>query len=212
MHNGITIEEFTAPPVVAYLAKRDIQVVDILAATEGEEKPLPSPEASESCSVQPVDGSGQEPFVCGFAQALGYAYEPSVPISFDYAGFEVNTTASLIYGGRGLDLVVDLGTFYGETKSAVEAMGVQVLSIRPDEDFMTIAKSILAMTGIAYTEDPILLAANRRLSKTTSFTIPGVLVSHVDEMALLTEASVDPRLCHFLKGNRINVLKIESAL
>ncbi|MDY6989501.1 MAG: LysM peptidoglycan-binding domain-containing protein [Thermodesulfobacteriota bacterium] len=203
-------EEYTSPSVAAYLAKRNIEVVDIFSGGEGEERTLPSPDvSSKSCSMQAVDGSGQEPFVYGFAQALGYAYEPSVPISFDYAGFQVNTTASLIYGGRGLDLVVDLGTFYGETKSAVEAMGVQVLSIRPGEDFMTIAKSILAMTGIAYTENPVLLAANRRVSKTTSLTIRGVLVSHVDEMALLTPALVDPELCHFLKENRIKVLKIE---
>jgi len=205
-----SVEEYTSPYVVAYLAQKNIEVVDILSTEEGKERGLPSPEASsKACSMQPVDGSGQEPFVYGFAQALGYAYEPSVPISFDYAGFQVNTTASLIYGGRGLDLVVDLGTFYGETKSAVEAMGVQVLSIRPGEDFMTIAKSILAMTGIAYTENPVLLAANRRVSKTTSLTIRGVLVSDVDEMALLTPASIDPSLCHFLKENRIQVLTIE---
>jgi hypothetical protein len=203
-------EEYTSPSMVAYLAQRDIEVVDILSTPEGQKRPPSSQEAlSKTCSMQAVDGSGQEPFVSGFAQALGYAYEPSVPVSFDYAGFQVNTTASLIYGGRGLDLVVDLGTFYGETKSAVEAMGVQVLSVKPDEDFITIAKDILSMTGIAYTENPVLLAANRRVAKTTSLTVPGVLVSHVDEMTLLTPASVDPRLCHFLKENRIKVLKIE---
>ncbi|MDY6839211.1 MAG: LysM domain-containing protein [Thermodesulfobacteriota bacterium] len=205
-----SVEEYTSPSVVAYLAQRNIQVVDILSAAGGEERTRASLEVpSKPCSMEAIDGSGQEPFLCGFAQALGYAYEPSVPISFDYAGFQVNTTASLIYGGRGLDLVVDLGTFYGETKSAVEAMGVQVLSIRPGEDFMTITKSILAMTGIAYTENPVLLAANRMVSKTSSLTIPGVLVSDVDEMVLLTQASVDPSLCSFLGKNRIKVLKIE---
>jgi hypothetical protein len=158
-----------------------------------------------------IDGSDQEAFVSGFAQALGYAYERDVPISFNYAGFQVKTTANRIYGGKGSDLVVDLGTFYGETQTAVEALGVQVLSIKPDEDVMAIAKNILAMTGIAYTENPVLLAANRRVSETSSFIIPGVLISHIEQMALLTQATVHPAICRFLNENRIRLLRIEPA-
>jgi hypothetical protein len=74
---------------------------------------------------------------------------------------------------------------------------------------MAIAKNILAMAGIAYTENPVLLAANRQMSKATSLTIPGILISHVDERALLTTASLHPKLCEFLRENGISLLQIE---
>ena len=145
----------------------------------------------------------------GFVSALGYSYDPRVPLSFDYAGFQVQTTANLIYGGRLADLVVDFGTFYGEAKSAVEAGGLRVLSIKPDEDYVTIAKQILAFTGTAYTEGPLFLAANRERSKASSLTIPGILISGVNEKrTLLTQVRLHTRLCDFLREKKIQPVQM----
>jgi hypothetical protein len=202
-------DEFTSPSMAAYLAEADIQVVDILSGESKQESHLSQKEHRKKCRLLTIDGSAQEPFVTGFAKALGYAYEPAVAISFDYAGFQVETTANLVYGGKGLDLVVDFGTFYGETLSAVEAMGIQVLSIKPDERPIPIAKGILALAGIAYTEDPILLAANRQISEAPSVTIPGILISGVDESGLLTEAPLHPQLFEFLGENGITLWQIQ---
>ena len=206
-----TRAESTSGSVVQYLAEANIQVLDIVSPVEKEnETPLSQKKVLKNCPGLSIDGSGQEAFVSGFVRGLGYSYDPRVPLSFDYAGFQVQTTANLIYGGRLADLVVDFGTFYGEAKSAIEAGGLKVLSIRPDEDLVTIAKQILAFTGTAYTEGPVFLAANRKRSKATSLTIAGILVSQVnEERALLPQAPLHPRLCDFLAEKQIQPLQIK---
>jgi hypothetical protein len=205
-----TPEESTSGPVVQYLAEANIQVLDIVSPA-GKEKAAPSSKEKvlKDCPVVSIDGSSQEAFVSGFVSALGYSYDPRVPLSFDYAGFQVQTTANLIYGGRLADLVVDFGTFYGEAKSAVEAGGLRVLSIKPDEDYVTIAKQILAFTGTAYTEGPLFLAANRERSKASSLTIPGILISGVNEKrTLLTQVRLHTRLCDFLREKKIQPVQM----
>ena len=205
-----TPEESTSGPVVQYLAEANIQVLDMVSPA-GKEKAAPSSKEKvlKDCLVLSIDGSSQEAFVSGFVRALGYSYDPRVPLSFDYAGFQVQTTANLIYGGRLADLVVDFGTFYGEAKSAVEAGGLRVLSIKPDEDYVTIAKQILAFTGTAYTEGPLFLAANRERSKASSLTIPGILISGVNEKrTLLTQVRLHPRLCDFLSEKKIQPVQM----
>ncbi len=205
-----TPEESTSGSVVQYLADANIQVLDIVSPA-GKEKaaPFSKEKVLKDCSVLSIDGSSQEAFVSGFVRALGYSYDPRVPLSFDYAGFQVQTTANLIYGGRVADLVVDFGTFYGEAKSAVEAGGLKVLSIEPAEDLVTIAKQILAFTGTAYTEGPVFLAANRERSKAASLTIAGILISGVNEKrTLLTQVRPHPRLCDFLSEKKIQPVQM----
>jgi hypothetical protein len=205
-----TPEESTSGPVVQYLAEANIQVLDIVSPA-GKEKaaPFSKEKVLKDCLVLSIDGSSQEAFVSGFVSALGYSYDPRVPLSFDYAGFQVQTSANLIYGGRLADLVVDFGTFYGEAKSAVEAGGLRVLSIKPDEDLVTIAKQILAFTGTAYTEGPVFLAANRERSKAASLTIPGILISGVNEKRiLLTQVRLHTRLCDFLMEKKIQPVQM----
>lgn len=205
-----TPEESSSGPVVQYLADANIQVLDILSPA-GKERAasLSKEKVLKDCPVLSIDGSSQEAFVSGFVKALGYSYDPRVPLSFDYAGFQVQTTANLIYGGRVADLVVDFGTFYGEAKSAVEAGGLQVLSIEPAEDLVTIAKQILTFTGTAYTEGPVFLAANRERSRAASLTIPGILISGVnEERTLLTQGPLHPGVCDFLREKKIQPLQM----
>jgi hypothetical protein len=203
--------ESTSSSVIEYLAEAHIQVVDIVSG-EAKEKAAPMSEKKtrKDFPVLPIDGSGQEAFVSGFVKALGYAYDPRVPLTFDYAGFQVQTTANLVYGGESVDVVVDFGTFFGEAKAAVEAGGLKVLSITPDEDLITIAKEILTVTGRAYTEGPVLLAANRERSRAASLTIPGILISDVNEKkALLSQRALHPRLCQFLAEKQIQPLQVK---
>ncbi|MGD8513038.1 MAG: hypothetical protein PVG85_03730, partial [Deltaproteobacteria bacterium] len=88
--------------------------------------------------------------------------------------------------------------------------GLKVLSITPDENLITIAKQILTLTGTACTESPVLLAANRDRSRAASLTIPGILISQVnEERALLPQMPLHPRLCHFLREKQIQPLQIK---
>lgn len=204
-------EERTSAPVVEYLAKENIQVVDILAKG-GMENKMPSSQknAPEELSMQRIHASGQEAFVYGLVTAMGYSYEPQVPLTFDYAGFQVETTSNIIHGENAMDVVVDFGTFYGDAESAIEAGGLKVVSIRPEDGALTIVRNLLKTIGLPFAEDPVFFAANRNVFKTVSLTIPGVVSSHPDqERTFLTKARLHPRLCDFLMERDIKVLKIQ---
>ncbi len=248
-------QEHTSAPVVEYLAKENIQVVDIVAEGEREnnlisppffkgknppsrpfsegpalarQKPENAPQrktqsgpggmggilrenAPEEYPMLTIDASGQEAFVSGFVRAMGYSYEPRVPFSFDYAGVQVETTTNIIHGENALDVVVDFGTFYGDAKSAIEAGGLKVVSIKPEDKALTIAGNILRTIGIPFAQDPVFFAANRNVFKTVSLTIPGVLACHPDQgRTLLTRPPLHPKICDFLMEREIKVLKIKS--
>ncbi len=207
------LQERTSAPVVEYLAKKNIQVVDILTTEEGRGNKMGSSQenAPEDSSMLTIDASGQEAFVSGFVTALGYSYEPRVPLAFDYAGFQVETTVNIIHGESALDVVVDFGTFYGDAKSAIEAGGLKVVSIRPEDEASTIVTNILRAMGTPFAEDPVFFAANRNVFKTVSLTIPGVVSSHPDQQkTFLTRAWLHPKLANFLMEREIKVLKIKS--
>ena len=205
-------QELTSAPVVEFLAKKNIQVVDILAKG-GSENKIPSSQenALEERSMLTIDASDQEAFVSGFVTAMGYSYEPRVPLTFDYAGVPVETTANIIHGENALDVVVDFGTFYGDAESAIEAGGLKVVSIRPEDEALTIVRNLLKAIGMPFAEDPVFFAADRNVFKTISLTIPGVVSSHPNqERTFLTRARLHPRLCDFLMERGIKVLKIKS--
>ena len=223
-HHCITLisdpEECTSAALIEYLAEKNILVSDLLI----EPTPTPAPnapareaggEAPEPVKptkpiVQILEAHDQKTFVAEFAGASGYTYEHRAPLSFYYDGFQIQTTADLIHGESGLDAVIDFGTFYGETKSAMEAGGLKVLSIRPEDKALTIAGNILKTTGVPFTEDPDFFGANREVFKTISITIPGLLASRTNqEKTLLTQAPLHPKICDFLMENGIKVLKIK---
>ena len=165
--------------------------------------------ATKEYPVLTIDASGQEAFVSEFVTAMGHSYEPRVPLSFVYAGVQIETTANIIHGEEALDVVVDFGTFYGGAKSAIEAGGLKVVSIKPEDKALAIARDILRTIGIPFTEDPVFFAANRQVLKTISLTIPGVLASHPDQgRTLLTMARLHPRILDFLRERKIKVLQI----
>ncbi|MBW2107189.1 MAG: LysM peptidoglycan-binding domain-containing protein [Deltaproteobacteria bacterium] len=206
------VDKYTAAPVVAYLAEHDIAVIDVLIKSP-EERPdtWTGKDDSKVPPVTLIDGSGQEPFVSGLARALGWFYEPSVPLSFDYAGFQVETTASVIYSPAGSDIVVDFGTFYGDTVSALEAGGMQVVSVQPDDAFMKIAVRLLDAMGVGYSMDPELIAANRAVSRACSITVSGCLITGKRaDKALLASKTLHPALIGFLNGQRVKVLEVKT--
>ncbi len=205
-------QECTSVPVVEYLAKENIQVVDILAEGGRGNKMQSSQENTpQECQMLMIHASNHEALVSGFVTAMGYSYEPNVPLTFDYAGFQVETTANIIHGENASDVVVDFGTLYGDARSAIEAGGLKVVSIRPEDEALTIVRNVLRTLGIPFAEDPVFFAANRNVFKSISLTIPGVVSSHPDQgRTFLTRARLHPRLCNFLVEREIKVLKIGS--
>lgn len=207
-------KEYTASSMVAYLAEKGIEVLDILKKGDGQyfRQPL-FKHNSQPVGMPTIDGSGGEAFVSGFVHALGLTYERQVPMSFDYAGFQVRTTANIIYGKGGSDLVIDFGAFYGDAKTAIEAGGMQVVSVPYNDDLFRVARRILDAMGSAYVMDPSLVVANRRLSRASTITIPGLLITgERGDKILLVRKGLHPTVLAFLNGQQIKAFRVKKRL
>ena len=205
-------QERTSTPVVEYLAKENVRVLDILAEGGKEKKIKASQEnPPKEWQMVTIDALDQEAFVSGLVGAMGHSYESHVPFSFDYSGFQVETVANIIHGENALDVVVDFGTFYGDAKSAIEVGGLRVVSINPEDEALAIVRNVLMAVGIPFTEDPVFFGANRNVFKTTSLTIPGLMTLRPREkMTILMQSSPDPKLVEFLREKQVRILKIKA--
>jgi hypothetical protein len=203
--------ERTSAALRDYLAGKNIRLSDLVPGGGDENT---NPEAQESDPAKPgavtIDTSNPEIFVVEFVTAIGCSYNWNVPLSFQCAGSQVQTVADLIHDEDGLDVIVDFGDFLGDTKSAAEAAGLKVLSVRPEDEVSSIARDFFRTAGMSWTEDPIFFGANRNVFKTTSATIPGFLASQGTRgKILLTSAPLPPKVCDFLRERKIRVLKMK---
>jgi hypothetical protein len=206
-------EESTFPAVIEYLAPYKIHIVDIMNSEKQQEPRDKSLLRGRPLQAVPLflDGSSAETFVAGFVKALGYWYETQVPLSFEYAGFQVQTTANIIYGPEGMDVVVDYGTFYGDAKAAIGAGGMTVVSIDSEAGPLAIAESVLNALDSVYTKDPVLQAADRELSKTVSLAVPGYLISYGrGKKALLPSKNLHPKMVAFLHTQQIDIFQVKT--
>jgi hypothetical protein len=203
-------EERTSAALKGYLAERNVRVSDLLLEEVDEDNAPDTRKIDSGRSAMTLDTSHQETFAEEFVKAMGYSYDQHAPLSLEYAGFQIQTVTDLIRGEDGPDVVVDFGTLYGDARSTVEAAGLKVVSIKPEDEPLTIARNILKITGISWTEVPVFLGANRDVFKTISLGIPGLLISPADQegRTLLTPATLPPKVCDFLGEKEIRVLNM----
>lgn len=207
-------QEKTSSWIVNYLAKRNIQVVDIIIGSGPSSDVTSTPAAKqvEDCRTALPSGAGSldlESLVSELALHLGRIYEPNTPISFEYAGYQVQTFASVIHEQDGPDIIVDFGTFYGETKHAVEKTGIKIISIGPKEDVTSVTRKMLDAADFVHTENPQFFAANRNTTKTISLAIPGTLASRPGQHRLFFPSSLIPKdICQFLREKEISVIDV----
>jgi len=211
-------EECTFDAICAYLSQKNIHIIDILANKRIPHDNLNT--VTEADRLNNIDTSGnminsicisdQRTFVNQFLHEMGFSYTEDVPISFSYAGFEVNTYTNFLRVPHGIDVIIDFETLFGDAKSQIEASNLKVLTVRSDDQPLTIAENILQAINIPYKEDPVFLGADREVSRAVSITIPGLLISYPPQShTLLTGVPFERDLYHFLKDKEIRVLKMD---
>jgi len=205
-------EEKTSVPLTGYLAGKNIWISDLLP--EGVHEGMAAEQETGDSAALPVfaiPASNHENYVENLVKGLGYSYDRHVPLSFQYAGFQIQTVANLMHGEDDLDVVVDFGTLFGDAKGAIEKSGLKVISIKSEDKAMDIAKHIMQTIGITWTTDPVLFGADRDVFKTTSVEIPGLLASPATQgKTLLTLSPLPMKICEFLKEKGIVVVKIRT--
>jgi LysM repeat protein len=203
-------EEKTSVPLKRYLTGKNIWISDLLPDGVHDDRGVEEKRGNPpGLPVFAIPASNHENYVENLVKGLGYSYDRQVPLSFQYAGFQVQTVANLMHGEGGLDVVVDFGTLFGDAKGSIEKSGLKVITIESEDKAMDIARKLMQVMGVTWTKDPVLFGADRDVFKTTSVEIPGLLASPATQgKTLLTLSPLPMKMCEFLKEKEIIVVKI----
>ncbi len=207
----------TPEPIQSFLETHGIRLKEIVRPETDAPAPavatgrIPVPEGATLPRV--LHSMQPRQFVAELLPALGFVYAADVPITFPYAGLQIQAVSNVVHRPRGGPLFIDFGTLYGEAFSAIEATGFRILRIDPDMAPGQIVEKLLTVLEVPFEKHPTFLAAARPAQYNTELKLPGILRPATTETAgqLITTAELDERLRHFLSERRIGVISYPGA-
>jgi len=206
------IQERTADCICLYLEQNGIKIKDVLKS-DPDLPPKPKRSYDDAAEhIRTVDGTSASTLVRDLVAALQYPYSEKVPISFPYAGMQVEAFLGLISKPDGNPLLIDFGELYGD---ALESIGrtLQIVQIRPRDDLQTILNKLFAGLGLGFTTDPIFFCARRSPRYNTAMMVPGVLVEHgKGRKILLTSVPLHQRLIEFMRLENVQIALVGGSL
>jgi LysM repeat protein len=198
-------DEQTPDSIRRYLEQRDIVLKEILP--DGRSMTADSRQSEQRHAVKNILSlapAGQKDFVRNLARALGFTYAPDVPVSFPYAGVQVQAYAHLLSAGQGREVLIDFGDLYGEALEAIRQSGPLVVQITPQDSYSAIARRLLALLQLDFVDTPSFLAARRPADFNTAVAIPGLLYHKTSgERILLSAVDLHPALTDVLSAEDI---------
>lgn len=163
-----------------------------------------SPKVKNALFITPTS---QKDFVRHLADKLGFSYIPNASITFPYAGIQVEAYGNLLSTNTGKEILVDYSDLYGDAIAAIGKTGLNVVQIRPDDNYDLIAQKLLTSLSIPYEQHPTLLAAKRSAEYNTAIKINGILCrKNQNRRILLTSADLHQAVTEMLNTHGIDVL------
>ena len=198
-------------PIVRYLDQNNIIIKDIIMG----KNPGP-PEVKVFPLINtggPLDielSADRKTFVKKFLVAVGYQYIPDKPISFQYAGVQIQAASNLVSDNEGHAFLIDFGDFYGDAIQALEKSGYSIIQIKNNDTLDDIIEKLFGAMNVSFTKNPAFLAAKRPADDNTRLTIPGFLMDHQDEPeTLISLAPLNHGVIQYLTDNNIRIIRIK---
>ena len=151
--------------------------------------------------------TGQKDFVQILSRALGLSYTVNTPITFPYAGIQIQAFSNLLSAGNNRETLVDFGELYGDALSEITKTGLNIVQITADDNYGAITRKLLSALGMAYESQPSFLAAPRPAEYNTTITVYGLLYAKAEnQRVLLTGASLPSAVTDMLSSQGIDVI------
>lgn len=202
------IEQQTPDSFRRYLEQNGIVIREVLP---GGQAPGPSGGTTSQRhmvkNVLSLAPAGQKFFVHDLCRALHFTYAPNVPVSFNYAGIQIQAFANLVSTPDGHEVLVDFGELYGDAVESLHKSGLAVLQFGAEDSHTAIARKLLTGVNAAFTENPAFMAAARPAQYNTSVVIEGLLYTDPQgQRTLLSGAALPPAVTDLLSGDGIAVV------
>jgi hypothetical protein len=207
IHNSI---EQTPVPIVSYLDQNNIIIKDIIM---GKSSGPPKAKVFRLINTGgPLDikfKADHKSFVKDFLVAVGYQYISDKPISFQYAGVQIDAASNIASDNNGHTFLIDFGNFYGDALQAIEESGYSIIQIIDTDTFDDIIQKLLGVMDVSFSKNPTFLAAKRPADDNTKITISGFLMDHQGALeTLITLAPLNHRIIQYLTDNNIRIIRI----
>jgi LysM repeat protein len=177
-HACITLIESDAQrtheAIVRYLEQNDIIISDI--ALSSESPPPPSGNAIPRGESNRIDYSSPNDFIAAFSRILDFSYAPDTPITFPYAGVQVEAKSNLLSFGNGRQVLVDFGELYGDAEKAIKATGLDIVTLPQSADAFEIIRRLMETAAVDHTAFPIFHGAERPDEFNTTIRVDGILI------------------------------------
>jgi hypothetical protein len=208
IHNA---EEQTPEPIVRYLDQNNIVIKDIIMGKNpGPPKEKVFPLINVGGPLIVVVNADRKTFVKNLLAALGYRYILDKPITFQYAGVQIQGASNLASGKDGKAFLIDFGDFYGDAVQAIEKSGYSIIQIKGNDTLDDIIEKLFGAMNVSYTKNPEFWAAKRSAADNTKLTIPGFLIEHQDTPAMLISlAPLNHEVIRYLTNNNIRIIRIK---
>ncbi len=203
-------DEHTSPAIVRYLADHNILIKEIVYRGKTD---IPSivPESQNKPPVRQksvvIETSNLRTFVNRLLTSLGFSYAPDTPITFPYAGIQVEARSNLVSGPGGSSLLIDFGDLYGDAISAIKQSGLNIVQLKQNETPGMVLQKILTTMVIPFKIKPVFRAARRPGVFNTVITIPGYLVKKGQSEILLSMLDLNKNIVRFLQERGILVIR-----
>ncbi len=207
IHNS---KEQIPVPIVSYLDQNNIIIKDIII---GKSSVLQKVKVFRLINTgRPLDikvNADHKTFVKDFLVAVGYRYMPDNPISFQYAGVQIDAASNLASDNHGNTFLIDFGNFYGDALQAIEESGFPIIQILDTDTLDDMIQKLLGAMDVSFSKNPTFLAAKRPADDNTKMTISGFLMNHQDAPeTLITLAPLNHRIIQYLSDNNIRIIRI----
>jgi LysM domain len=204
-------KEQTPAPIVRYLDQNNIVIKDIIIGKNPEsprDKVIPLINVGGPQDV--VVHSDRKMFVKNFLAAVGYRYITDRPITFRYAGVQIQAASNIASSHDGKEFLIDFGDFYGDAVQAIEKSGFSIIQIKDNDALDDIIQKLFGAMNVSFDKNPTFLAAKRPAADNTKMTIPGFLMDHQNApRTLITPAPLNHEFVQYLTDNNIRIIRIK---
>jgi len=202
-------DERTPDSLRNYLKHHRIEVQDTLRTPLAKKSPDSRQKNHPKGSSFRINCSDPKHMVVQLADTMGFTYTEKVPVTFPYAGIQIDALLDLISGSDGARVLIDYGNLYGDAAAFIRKTGVRLLQIMPDASPESVVEALLPVLGMSATRNPFWYAARRPAQYNTKITITGRLASnHKGRKTMITFAALNPDIRRFLNERHIDTIHI----
>jgi hypothetical protein len=205
-------EEATSVAVARHLARRGVQVIDILAPEDAPPQVLRRAAGSLPPYEPPEVAEDAGEVISRVLAMLGQSYErhAAVPLfGEDLPGFDLKCNADFGFERGGQKYLVGLEDLSPRWRELLEKRGYQVLIISGDVRGQEAAARLLKFLGQRYDEGFLLSGSARPEGSNIRLRVPGLLVNSGQRRFLLSESEADEGLACALSQAGLRVIQLK---